>query len=76
MAIASMLLGIVGLGAWVYPTWGYPVTVIGLVLGMLKLWRPSEKKGMAIAGVVMCSIGLLAITLTDFLGIMLFPPIQ
>ena len=76
MAIASMLLGILGLGAWVYPLGGYPVVVIGLVLGVVEFWQPGKTNQMAIAGMVMCSIGLLAIIVTDYLGLLLFPPIQ
>lgn len=35
MAIASLILGIVGLVAWLIPLIGYPVNIIGLVLGII-----------------------------------------
>ena len=57
MSIASMILGIIGLIAWCIPLFGFPVTIVGLVLGILGLKRGG--KGMAIAGIVMCSITLL-----------------
>lgn len=60
-AIASMVLGIIGLVAWLSPFFGVPITVTGLVLGIVGL--RSSRQGMAIAGIIMCIIelGLLAI---------------
>lgn len=56
MAVAALVLGIIGLIAWLLPILGYPVTIVGLVLGIKSV--KSEKRGMAIAGIVMCSIDL------------------
>ena len=55
--VASLVLGIVGLVTWLLPLVGLPVSITGLVFGVNALKR--VRKGMALAGVVLCSIGLL-----------------
>ncbi|MDR1450809.1 MAG: DUF4190 domain-containing protein [Helicobacteraceae bacterium] len=57
MAVASLVLGIVGLFAWVIPLFGFPITITGLVMGV-KARKSSEERGMATAGFVLCIIGL------------------
>lgn len=59
MSIASMVLGIVGFIAWCLPIAGYPVTIVGIVLG---------GKGMAIAGIIMCTITLVLTLINSILG--------
>lgn len=56
-ATASLVLGCVGLLAWILPIIGLPVTIIGVVMGSKGL--KSSSRGMAIAGIVLSSIGLL-----------------
>ncbi len=56
MAIASLILGVVALIAWLLPIVGLPVSVTGIVFGVRG--RNSSGRGMAIAGLVMASIGL------------------
>lgn len=68
-AIASMVLGIVGFIAWCIPLLGYPVTIVGLILGIVAITR--QKSGMAIAGVIMCSITLLLTLANSILGAIL-----
>lgn len=55
-AVASLVLGIVGLVAWCLPIFGLPVTIIGLVMGIQG--RKSSNASLAIAGIVLSSIGL------------------
>jgi len=55
-ATAALVLGIVGLLAWLLPLIGLPVNVIGIVLGALGRRGPS--KGTATAGLVCSVIGL------------------
>ena len=55
-AIASLVLGILGLFGWCIPLVGLPMTITGLVLGIKDL--NSRSRGMAIAGVVLCVVGL------------------
>jgi hypothetical protein len=57
-AIWSLCLGLFGLLAWFLPIIGLPVTITGLVLGIKSLSGP--RRGMAIAGIVLCITGLLA----------------
>lgn len=56
LSIAAMILGIISLFAWFIPFCGLPISITGLVLGIIG--RESSKKGMAIAGIVMSVIGL------------------
>lgn len=65
-AIASLVLGIVGLIAWILPLVGFPVTIVGLVMGVSG--RKSEKKGMATAGMVLSIIALVACIINSALG--------
>ena len=60
-AIASLVLGICSLPAvcccgLLGPPLGLPMSAIGLILGIIGL--KSESKGLAIAGIVLCSVGL------------------
>lgn len=66
LSIASMVLGIVGLLAWCIPILGYPVTIIGLVLGIIGIKKGG--KGMAIAGMVLSGISLIATVINSALG--------
>ncbi len=65
-SIASMVLGIVGFLAWCIPLFGYPVCITGLILGIVGLNKGG--KGMAIAGIVMCSITLLFTVVNSAIG--------
>ncbi len=56
MSVASMVLGISGLIAWILPLIGFPVTIAGLILGISG--RKKGGKGMATAGIVLCIITL------------------
>lgn len=70
MATAALVLGIIGLIAWLLPIIGYPVTIVGLILGIKSV--KSEKRGMAIAGIVMSSIGLVLSIVNSVLGVILY----
>lgn len=66
MSIASMVLGIIGFIAWCLPVAGFPVTIIGIVLGVIGMKKGG--RGMAIAGIIMCSITLLLTLINSILG--------
>lgn len=66
-AIASLILGGIGIFAWCLPFLGYPVTIVGLVLGILGLKSP--RRGIAIAGIVLCSVFLIATTVNSVIGV-------
>ena len=63
MGAASMIFGVLGMFVWPLPYLGFSTNVIGLALGILGLRR--HRRRMAIAGTVMCSVGL-ALTIVDF----------
>ena len=49
-AIASLVLGLVSVFLWLIPFFGFPSSVIGLIMGILG--RNSQYRGMSIAGIV------------------------
>lgn len=65
-ATASLVLGIIGLIAWIIPLFGAPITIVGLVLGSIGM--KSSKRGMATAGLVMSIIGLVATLINSAIG--------
>jgi len=65
-AIASLVLGIGGFGAWLFPLLGFPVTIVGLIMGVVG--RKSINKKMAIAGLVLSMIGLAATIVNSSIG--------
>ena len=70
MATAALVLGIISLAAWLIPIIGYPVTIVGLVLCIKSV--KSEKRGMAIAGIVMSAIGLVLSLVNSIAGVILY----
>lgn len=65
-AIIALILGIFGLIAWFIPLFGAPITITGLILGIIGL--KSSKRGLAIAAIVLCSIGLLLTIINASIG--------
>jgi hypothetical protein len=68
-AIASLVLGIASLVAWLLPVVGIPVAITGLVLGLLD--RRSRNRGLAIGGIVTATIGLVAGLINSAAGVYL-----
>jgi len=68
-ATASFWLGIGGMIAWIIPLIGLPVSIAGLITGGLGL--DSEKKGKAVAGIVLSVIALLLSVVNAVLGAVL-----
>ena len=67
-SIASFVLGLVGILAWLLPLVGYPVTIVGLVLGCIA--RKKEKNGFSLAGIILSALTL-ALTLgNSILGVL------
>lgn len=66
LSIASLVLGIVGFVAWCLPLVGYPVTITGLVLGIVA--KNKGAKGMAVAGIILSSITLVLTLINSVLG--------
>jgi hypothetical protein len=65
-AIASLVLGVVSLCAWLLPICGVPISLVAVVLGALSLNSP--RRGMAIAGIVLGAIAILLSLVNAALG--------
>jgi len=65
-ATASMVLGIIGLFAWLIPIIGAPVTIVGLVLGFKGL--NTSKKTYAIVGITLCILGIILTIINASIG--------
>lgn len=66
LAVISLVLGILGLCAWILPLCGFPISIVGLILGILS--ARSTRRGMAIAGIVLAAMTLLAAILNAAFG--------
>lgn len=56
-SIISLVLGCCGIVAWIIPLFGFPVTIAGLILGIMGM--KSNRRGIAIAGVVLSILFLI-----------------
>ena len=65
-AIASLVLGIIGLIAWLIPLFGLPISIVGLILGIKDM--KSHNRGLAIAGIVLCILGLVLAIINASIG--------
>lgn len=65
-ATIGLVLGIIGLVAWFIPLIGAPITIIGLIFSIKGL--KSLKRGVAIAGIILSSIGLFATIVNASIG--------
>jgi len=59
MATTSLVLGIVSLGAWFIPFFGFPVTIAGIVTGIIAVVK-DKSRGKAVVGIALSSVGLIA----------------
>lgn len=65
-SIAPFVLGIVGLIAWFLPIAGIPIAIVGLVLGLRS--RKKSASRLAMAGIVLCIISLVASIVNASIG--------
>jgi uncharacterized membrane protein len=65
-AVTSLVLGIVGMLAWLLPIIGLPVSITGLVFGVRSM--NSVNKGMAIAGLTLSIIGVVLSIINASIG--------
>lgn len=66
MSVSSMILGIMGIVAWILPIIGFPITIAGLVLGING--KKKGGKGFAIAGIILCIITLVLTIANSAIG--------
>lgn len=57
LAIASMVVGIINLCAWLLPICGGPLAIGGIALGVVG--RNSSQRNLALIGIGLCCFGLL-----------------
>ena len=70
MSIASLILGICGFIAWCIPLFGYPVTIVGIILGAIGMKKGG--KGMAIAGIICSAIAFVLTLINSIAGVLMF----
>ena len=75
VALVWGILAVLGLGIAFIPCLGslnwlnIPFALVGLIIGLVALNKPpADKKGVAVAGVVLCAIAVLLGALRLFLG--------
>ncbi len=66
-AIASLVVGIINLCAWFIPLCGGPLSIVGIVLGVLGM-KSTTQRTLAIVGIVLSGLGLLASIVNAVLG--------
>lgn len=67
LAIPSLVLGILGLCAWILPLCGFPISIVGLSLDILSV--RSNRRGVAMAGIVLAALTLLAAVVNAAFGV-------
>lgn len=57
-AIGSLVIGVISLCAWLFPICGIPIAIGGAVLGFLG--RDSSKRTIALIGLALCILSIVA----------------
>jgi len=70
-ARTGLILGIVSLFAWLLAVIGFPVSIAGIILNTIGL--KSQKRGWAVAGLVMSILGLIGTFVAAFGPVMGWP---
>ena len=65
-ALASFILGLVGIAAWFIPLFGLTIRITGFVLWILG--RKSSRKALAITGIILCSIFFIVTVINAGIG--------
>ncbi|MBD3280063.1 DUF4190 domain-containing protein [Candidatus Dojkabacteria bacterium] len=68
MAIAALILGVLNLCSWCLPICGCPMSIIGIVLGVMGM-KSEKNKTLAIIGLVLSVFGLVASIGSAILGL-------
>ena len=69
MSIASLILGIIGLVAWILPLLGYPINIKGLILGIIS--NKKEKNKFSKTGIILSAIGLGITAINSIAGVIM-----
>jgi hypothetical protein len=62
----ALALGLFAMIAWVIPLFGFPVTIVGLVLG-IRAWE-TQARIAGVIGAVLCGIALVATAINAMVG--------
>lgn len=68
-ATASLILGIISLVAWLLPLIGYPVSIVGLCLGISNVKK--EKDTFSKVGIILSAIGLGITAINSIAGVII-----
>ncbi len=68
-AVLGIVLGVINLFSWIFPICGFPLTIIGLVLGAIGV--NSNHRTLAIVAIVLSGLGLFATMGNSLLGVFL-----
>jgi hypothetical protein len=66
-ATAALVLGCIGMVAWCLPILGFPINLVGLILGITNA-KNSSNRGQSTTGIVLCAIGLALSVLNGLVG--------
>lgn len=69
MGIAALILGLIGIVAWLIPFFGFPFNILAIIFGAVG--RNSSNPGMAKAGLILGIIGLVLTIINAILGVLL-----
>lgn len=67
-ALGALVLGVLNLCSWCFPICGFPMALIGIVLGVLGM-KSEEKKTMAIIGLALSALGMIATIINAIAGV-------
>lgn len=59
MGTVALILGIVGLVTWVYPIFGFPISIIGIIFGIIAAMTKPLQRKKAIVGIILCLVGII-----------------
>lgn len=69
-AIVSVGLGVVTLCAWFLPICGCPLSIIGIILGVMGLEAPKQRT-LAMVGIGLCAVTLVLALINAVVGVAL-----
>lgn len=69
ISIASFILGIIGLIAWILPFLGYPITILGLIFSIVS--NKKSKNKYSKIGIILSAIALGLTLLNSIAGVIL-----
>lgn len=65
-AVASLVLSLIGIIAWIIPLFGFPINILACVFGIISI--KSKKKRIAIAGLIISILFLIATIINSSIG--------